>query len=383
MFGITGIGSAVPPAPGLVVDYERAVAVFEQLDGGDCPVSKSLSLVFYVPRYQQLAPARPPSPPLPFVDAFYVSDDACANERVEASGLTFLASEQYSFERLRFASLTDVVVPVFDGSGSERETFDLDLFWQGIGHATPVTDPANDGEVEPGVVVEAQVTGLVRGTSVAFAPEEIVFAEIGSFHRLTGPAPVPGSPRWDPAADWRDAPNHVNPSPDAYGNPDVWSYLASPGLVHDASQYTPMTDYLASGEAWTIPGYVNLLVSHAGPFVVMHSYGGRVVGSGRMSILAWTSPVNGVIKIAGTVSLPDTAICDPASLGDPGGIIWTFENRAGAIRTIEVPAGGSALVDESVLVTKGETLYFVHEPGWDSHCDSALVSLAIGKQSGS
>ena len=380
--GVAGIGSAVPPAPGLVVDYERAVAVFEQVDGDECPVSRRLSLVFYVPRYQQLAPGGPVSPPLPFVDALYIRDAPCANERLEASGLTFLESEQYTFERLRSASLNDVALPVFDGSGVERESFDLDLSWQAVGRPAPVTDPANDGEHESGLVVGADVDGLAQGSSVTFASDQIVFSELGSFHRLTGPAPFPGSPRWDPAADWRDAPTQLNPSPDAYGNPDVWSYLASPNLTHDASQYEPLTDYVGGGEAWTIPGYVNLLVGHAGPFVVMHSYGGRVVGTGRMSVLAWTSPVSGMVKVAGTVSLPDTAICDPTPLGDPGGIIWTVEGKAGAIRTIELPAGGSAVVEESVLVKKGETLYFVHDPGYDSHCDSALVSLAVGKQGG-
>ena len=43
---------------------------------------------------------------------------------------------------------------------------------------------------------------------------------------------------WNPGTDWRSSPDHANPSPDRYGNPDVWSYLASTTLLHDPSTYS-------------------------------------------------------------------------------------------------------------------------------------------------
>jgi len=184
-------------------------------------------------------------------------------------------------------------------------------------------------------------------------------------------------PRWDPAADWRDYPDQANPSPDSYGNAGVWSYRASADLTHSPADYALLPQYSASGGAWVFPGYINLLIRHAGPSVVMHSYGGRCCDAGRMSVLAWTSPMNGVVKIMGTVTLPDIAACNPIPFGDPGGIIWSVEKGSASLSSTGIPAGGSINFDVSSMVQKSETLFFIHDPGYDSHCDSALLSLSI------
>ena len=84
--------------------------------------------------------------------------------------------------------------------------------------------------------------------------------------------------------------------------------------------------YQPVGEQWNDPAYINLLVEHSSPTSLelhMHSYGGRVSGWGRNSIVAWTSPVDGRIRINGHVRLPDLAECPSGS-----GIRWSIYQDA-------------------------------------------------------
>ena len=188
-------------------------------------------------------------------------------------------------------------------------------------------------------------------------------------------------PVWNPGVDWRNAPDQANPSPDIHGNPDVWSYLASESLVHDPSSYSLLPSFsdLGGRQQWDAPGYVNLLVGHATgtQAMVMHSYGGRIVGPtyGRSATLGWRSPIDGEIRISGSVRLPDLSVCNVPVMGS----IWSIDKGATTLASAVLPPGGGTAFDLTTTVSKDEKLYFVHDPGYDSHCDMLLVTLQIEK----
>lgn len=187
-------------------------------------------------------------------------------------------------------------------------------------------------------------------------------------------------PTWNAGRDWLGAPNQSNPSPDSFGNPSVWSYLASDGLVHDPARYTPLPHFSAAGnqERWDDPGFMNLFVGHVNGTerIVMHSYGGRAFGEtfARSAILGWTSPIDGEVRIRGTVALPGLSICNVGS-----GIIWSIDKGSGSLESTVLPAGGASSFDLSTAVARGETLYFIHDPGFDSHCDQARLLIEISE----
>lgn len=188
---------------------------------------------------------------------------------------------------------------------------------------------------------------------------------------------TPQSVIWDPARDWHNAPNQQNPSADSFGNPAVWSYMGSTGFVHDPSTYRLLPNYLVEAEQWNEPGYVNLLVGHdhaTSSTIRLHSYGGRVNGpeAGRDAVLGWTSPISGRVVITGHLQLGDPACNDLGS-----GIIWSIDQGATTLYQATVEPGEAIDFTVSANTTNGRTIYFVHDPGWDSNCDTAIVNLTI------
>jgi hypothetical protein len=187
-------------------------------------------------------------------------------------------------------------------------------------------------------------------------------------------------PVWNPGRDWRDFPNQANPSPDARGNPGVWSYLASASLVHDPT-YSLLSGFsdLGGRQQWDAPGYINLLVGRVSgtTTMAMHSYGGRIVGDtlGRSAILGWTSPIGGDVRISGRVSLPDLSACNVPVMGS----IWSIDKGAATLASAVLGPAGGTRFDLTTTVSEGEKLYFIHDPGYDSHCDMLVVDLEIEK----
>ena len=184
---------------------------------------------------------------------------------------------------------------------------------------------------------------------------------------------------WNPGSDWRNSPDHANPSPDLHGNPDVWSYLASTTLIHDPATYSLLPNFsdLAGRQQWDAPGFVNLLIGRVAgtTAMAMHSYGGRIGGdtSGRNATLGWTSPIDGAVRVSGNVSLPDLSACNVPIMGS----IWSIDKGASTLESTVLAPGSGASFDLTTTVSKGETLYFIHDPGFDSHCDMLVVNLEI------
>ena len=182
---------------------------------------------------------------------------------------------------------------------------------------------------------------------------------------------IPIQYTWDLVKDWRNAPDQLNPSPDAHTVfRRAGSDMASGSLAHDPAAYPScsLNDW-PDGEQWNDPRYLYLLVGHdsaASTTVRMHSYGGKVVGFGYDSIVRWESPVAGRVDISG-----------PSNPGDPAcnhlgsGIIWSVDkgwNTALRRRCADRRDSDFTL---STMVEVGDVLYFVHDPGYDSSCDTA------------
>jgi DNA-binding SARP family transcriptional activator len=180
---------------------------------------------------------------------------------------------------------------------------------------------------------------------------------------------------WNPAADWFHSPNQANPSPDQWGNTAVWSYMASTGLTQDPAAYRLLPHYEDDEEHWHDSTWIQLQVGNGippSPTIRMHSYGGRKIDFANKATLAWKSPVSGIVIIRGHVAMVPAELCD---LGD--GIVWSVIRGDVALFESPVPVGGVTSFELTVSVTAGETFYFVHDPGWDSDCDLAFLTLDI------
>ena len=216
----------------------------------------------------------------------------------------------------------------------------------------------------------------------------VVAAGALAVERIGSIFPPESSPRgpariWDPAADWRSAPNQQNPSQDSYGNPGVWSYLRSTSSRHDPTAYVFMPNF-ALPEAYTQPGMTNLPTylheawnepAMINVFVALGGADGALSlhpTPGAHAILAWTSPVAGEVTIDATVSRPQ----DPCS--EPGGDLYVSVDQGGeTLRMIRLDHGQREDFSLRPKVGTGETLYFVVDSGTDALCDLTSLQLTI------
>jgi len=187
---------------------------------------------------------------------------------------------------------------------------------------------------------------------------------------------------WDPATDFRLFPNQANPSPDSLGNPSVWSYMFSDGLVHDPAHYHLLPHYSVvdaisqqwdSGDATTgfTPLVRDLTTQH---LLDMAPHGGQAFSFGNFAILAWRSPVAGTVNINGDVFLGDSSCTSVGS-----GIIWSIDKGSTSLQSSLLLSGGNMNFSLSTTVQVGDTLYFISDPGFDDLCDSTDVSMLITK----
>jgi hypothetical protein len=170
---------------------------------------------------------------------------------------------------------------------------------------------------------------------------------------------------WDPGAEFRVEPNQRNPSPDSYGNPNVWSYLSS-RIAHAPLQYEPLPSF-ANGQ-WIDPSIITVYRHKDG--LVMHPW--EAGGSVRFAILGWTSPVAGDVRIRGFVLMVDRNCKELGS-----GISFFVDRESSRLLASEIASGDSDHLDVSTTVRRGESIYFIVDPGADSDCDSTLLSLEI------
>ena len=188
---------------------------------------------------------------------------------------------------------------------------------------------------------------------------------------LVAPA---GTFRWDPWADFQRSPNQQNPSPDQYGNPDVWSYLAGPSLDHDPGTYVPMPSYEvvdAVYEKWTYPHDMYLLIAHLEDPDELQLH----TGAGWLTVLAWRSPINGTIQVNGTLRLRGGECANVAT-----GVLFSIDKGAHTLSRVVLNEPGTENIGAMTKVAQGESLYFILDPGRETNCDTTLLTLSITGQ---
>jgi hypothetical protein len=206
-----------------------------------------------------------------------------------------------------------------------------------------------------------------------------------------------GSPTWSGPMHWNVraafAKNPtLNPAPDTYGNPGVWSWMY--GSPNTPSTYALDTFELGCGskhfDQWSDHGANPFVLYNRGKAIlgacgsadvwpkhsIIVSPGCTCYGTGAIdSIISWTSPITGTVTVAGTVQ--------GANKPEPG-ITWELD-QGSTILLGPNPENKDQVADigpVSVSVTAGQSLYVEIGNGGDSGAyDDAVFGLTIKEQS--
>lgn len=93
-------------------------------------------------------------------------------------------------------------------------------------------------------------------------------------------------------------------------------------------------------------------------------------GKNTQSIIRWTSPITGSIKVYGRVNDLHT------SCGN--GVIMVIKSGETVIQSFDIPNGGSTVVNtDAIQVTAAAPLYFVFDNRGENSCDSTSIDLFI------
>ena len=176
---------------------------------------------------------------------------------------------------------------------------------------------------------------------------------------------------WDAVLNFRESPIQLNPSPDGYGHPAVWSYLRGPAGSHDPSTFVRLPEFdPAARDAWFDRGYAGLAIGWViGHDVLTVEPWGNGPTDAQTAIVAWRSPVDAAIDISGRVEVD-------ATCGD-GVDVWLDVNGR-SLETFHLARGTRALSVRS-RVTVGETVGVGVSPGsaGNDNCDATFLSLRI------
>jgi hypothetical protein len=200
------------------------------------------------------------------------------------------------------------------------------------------------------------------------------------------------SKHWNVRAAFAKNPT-LNPAPDAYGNPGVWSWMY--GSPNTPSTYA--LDTLHTSECGA--SHIAWLDQNSNPFVrynpgksltgfcgtsdvwpkhtILVAPGCYCYGTGGIdSIIGWTSPITGRVRVEGTVQ---------GSNPNEQGITWELDQGA-TILLGPNPENDDQVADIgpiSVSVTAGQSLYVEIGNGGDEGAfDDAVLGLTIKEQSG-
>jgi hypothetical protein len=200
----------------------------------------------------------------------------------------------------------------------------------------------------------------------------------------------PGPPRWRLASDFLTAPDQSNPSPDSFGNPNVWGFMEGT-VLHRPSSYSLLGDFVPNAfgvdglEQWegsfTSTGPLDRLpavginASGADQFLFTFNWPANTIRVHPLGndavIVGWRSPVPGNVRVE--VGVSDL---DP-SCGD--GVGWFIDNGEATLTSGNVPNGGAGAVSLTVHVKRQTQLYFIVTDGGlgDYSCDSTGLTVDI------
>lgn len=180
---------------------------------------------------------------------------------------------------------------------------------------------------------------------------------------------------WDLSLDFRLSPNQENPSRDAFGNAGVWHYLERPtGAGSSQDTYLSTFQVITDTNRWQSPLRTDFHQvgrnTAAGSFVFM------VPHNVANAVVAWESPIDGTVRVAGTLGDGDT------SCGN--GVTWSIQRgdtvlASGGINgNLEVPLSDPDL--DAVAVTPGTRLHVVIGADSEHSCDTTVVDLQVIEQ---
>ena len=92
-------------------------------------------------------------------------------------------------------------------------------------------------------------------------------------------------------------------------------------------------------------------------------------GIDKLAIVAWKSPVNGNVMIAGSFTDIDS-VC-----GD--GVLWSIDKGSKTLRSGALSNGGTESFALTAAVKKNQVLYFIVHPNAEYSCDSTNLQLII------
>jgi hypothetical protein len=230
-----------------------------------------------------------------------------------------------------------------------------------------VSRTSQEGSRSPAVAWLRRPMGLLGAAAVLVllvSAGALTVSRIGSFLPTQTPSGGPVQ-AWDPSIDLALRSGRLNPSPDSYGDPAVWSYKSG-ALIHTPVAYELLPAFVAP--RWSDPRFLNLSANLDATGVVLSPWKGP--SSERFVMLAWKSPIDGSVSIRGTFALVD-------DLCTGSGITFYVDHDADSLFESQIPTGGHDAFDLHATVARGESLYFVVGAGATSTCDSTLVTLTI------
>ena len=256
--------------------------------------------------------------------------------------------------------------------------------------------------LEAGLEAVTRTTQVRRGISIGlpWLNQRLAFAVIGSavlvvvvivgpgilraLNGIIGPQPGAGpsaSPTvrllWRPGTDFRLPPDQQNPSPDRYGNTDVWSYLRSATNSNDPSTYFPLPNFDVDQASWYERDLVNLGVG-PGPglnVIDLHGWSSGIRIHNHDAIVGWRSPIRGTVTIRGTAWAGSSNCPEPAD-----GPTFTVQLDGRMLAIYPLRLGESRSIDVVIEVEPGQTVYFSNDPGLDARCDTLRLRLTIATE---
>ena len=201
---------------------------------------------------------------------------------------------------------------------------------------------------------------------------------------------APVSSVWDAAADFQLAPQQMNPSPDSFGNPAVWSYQfgsttdPNPATFQLLPSFAPNKFGVQGLESWwgdnasgnsldRLPAVGINATGHPVDYmhivwppntILVHPWWGERV------IIGWRSPIAGNVLVTGSVSLPQQGNCG-------NGTSWSLDRDSSTVASGTISGIQTAAWSTRQHVSRGQHLYLEVDPRGDISCDSTLVHLTI------
>lgn len=241
---------------------------------------------------------------------------------------------------------------------------------------------------------------FIRGTEIAELNSTIIAQNTNiAQNKATIVAISPTScTYWNLAKDTLKSQINVNPYNDSCGDPNVWYFMKRRKLINDYREYTLLSDF--TGSAFGVP---NLQQWYYGPYKSLPSIGINRTGSLQDTnnitwpantihvhpsmyhdaVIGWRSPIQGNIKIIGSVGDLNN-ICTGSQID---GISWFIDAYAINLSNGVLPSGQRELFSngnnsenlKEVQVTPGEWIYFIINMSNNEDCDSTSVDISITK----